>query len=135
MANTRLRARGFLAGAGVIGALALGGCSKFKVSGAVLRGEIGRAFLVSPTDPRLEEPGIPGVEIEVSSDGSGRGRHVLATVVSDETGRFQFAVPMPAPPRLAIRATKEGEYDVRTTVDRPTGGEQMMVLMRPPRAP
>ncbi len=115
---------------------ALGGCTATRVQGTAIRGEIGRAILVNPTDPRLSEGEIAGLKVEVATPVSGRGGlAVLATGYTDENGTFSIPLRGRVPPRMTIRATKEGEYDVRSSIARPTSGEQVLILMRPPRTP
>ena len=117
---------------------ALSGCGGTIIGGKVLRGEIGRAIIVTDTDTRLADPGLAGVEVEISTPVSGRGgRAVLGSGVTDDTGAFRInAGPSKnVPPRVAIRASAENEYEVRQSIFRPRPGEQVLVLMRPPKEP
>ncbi|MEZ6242896.1 MAG: hypothetical protein R3B57_07605 [Phycisphaerales bacterium] len=135
-ARTRARTGRWTRGAAAGLLLVLGGCTAARVQGTAVRGEIGKAILVTHTDPRLAEGGVGGVKVEVTTAVSGRGgQTVLATTTTDENGAFSVPIRGQVPPRMTIRATKEGEYDVRSTVARPGSGERVLILMRPPRTP
>lgn len=114
------------------------GCGGARIGGKVMRGDIGTVVIVNATDPRLDEPGLGGIDVELSTPVAGRGgRVVLAKGVTDETGSFSLnAGPAKKlPSRLSIRAGGENEYEVRNTIFRPQAGEQVLVLMREPRSP
>ncbi|MFI4897178.1 MAG: hypothetical protein ACIARR_05070 [Phycisphaerales bacterium JB059] len=120
------------------GAALLAGCGGTTIGGKVLRGEIGRAIIVTDSDPRLADPGLAGIEVEISTPVSGRGgRAVLGTGITDDTGAFKInAGPSKnVPPRVAIRASAPDEYEVRQSIFRPRAGEKVLLLMRPPKAP
>lgn len=136
VATTR-KAIGRLGAGATLGLLAaLGGCTAARIEGTAIRGEIGRAILVTHSDPRLSEGGVGGVKVEITTAVSGRGGEaVLASGTTDEQGAFSIPVRGKIPPRVTIRASKDGEYDVRSTVARPVSGERMLILMRPPRTP
>lgn len=123
---------------GAIGVLALAGCGGRTIGGKVMRGEIGRVIIVSTTDERLEDEGLGGIEIEMSTPVAGRGgRSIIAKGVTDEDGVFKLnaGASKKLPTRLSIRAGGEGEYEVRNSIFRPRAGEQVLVLMRPPKSP
>ena len=123
---------------GLLACALLSGCGGTRIGGKVLRGDIGTVVIVNSTDPRLSQPGIGGIEIELSTPVAGRGgRVVLATGVTDDTGAFSLnAGPAKKlPSRLSIRASGENEYEVRNTIFRPQTGEQVLVLMRRPKTP
>ena len=128
--------RGWLLGGALAACMALTGCVATKIQGTAVRGEIGRAILVPANDARLGEGGLAGVEVTVSMGVAGRGTQaVLAPGVTDENGAFSIRVRKRVPHMITIRATAEGEYDVRSSITRPTTGEKILILMRPPRAP
>ncbi len=138
LAGRTLQRPAFALAASGAALLSLAGCGGTTIGGKVLRGEIGRAIIITDSDPRLAEPGLAGIEVEISTPVSGRGgRAVLGTGVTDETGAFKInAGPSKnVPPRVAIRASAPDEYEVRQSIFRPRAGEKVLLLMRPPKTP
>ncbi len=141
MERRRRSTRQRLATGGALATLTLAGlvgCAGQAISGKVLRGDIGRVIIVSDTDERLVEPGLAGVNVEMTTSVSGRGgRTVLAKAVTDETGSFSLSIggKTKLPTRMMIRAGASGEYEVNNSIFRPRPGEQVLVLMRPPKSP
>ncbi len=134
--RTPRRAGAWIACSVLAGLLVLGGCTATKIQGTAVRGEIGKAILVTYSDARLGEGDMAGVKVEITTAVSGRGgQAIIASGLTDENGVFSIPIRSKVPPRMTIRATKEGEYDVRSTVARPASGERILILMRPPRKP
>ncbi len=140
MRHGRSGSRGLRATGGAFAALALStlaGCGGATVAGKVMRGNIGRVIIVNGTDERLDAPGLAGIEVEMSTPVAGRGgKVVLAETVTDETGAFSLrSGGAKLPTRVSIRAGGAGEYEVNNSIFRPQPGEQVLVLMRPPKSP
>ncbi len=141
MRHRRSGGRRLILAGGAIGALAastLAGCGAATIAGKVMRGDIGRVVIVDGSDKRLLEPGLAGIQVQMSTPVLGRGgKAVLGESVTDETGSFRLKVDGGAklPTRVSIRASGSGEYEVNNSIFRPRPGEQVLVLMRPPKSP
>ena len=69
------------------------GCSgATRIQGRVIPGPVGLAVVVDPTDERLTQPGIPGVEVamlrESASNSASMRKPDFGKVVVDETDEF-----------------------------------------------
>ena len=136
MSGRRLGLTGAAMGATAL--FALSGCGGVTIAGKVMRGDIGRVVIVDGSDDRQLEPGLAGIEVEMTTPVSGRGgKAVLAQSVTDETGAFRLKPGGGGklPTRVSIRAGGPGEYEVNNSIFRPRAGEQVLVLMRPPKSP
>ncbi len=111
--------------------LLLGACaSTGAVSGRVLPGDAGIATVVQANDPRLQESGVPGVQIRIT-DGSG-GMGSIAEAVSKSDGSFSLRVPRDQmSERLQIHAAAEGIVPLHSAIFLPMDGRKLLVFVQP----
>jgi hypothetical protein len=113
---------------------ALGACSSSRaVSGKVLPGEAGVATVVQENDPRLEEPGLAGVELRVTDSNSGMGSIASTTTKAD--GSFSFKISEHAMMRrLEVHATSDRTIPFRGTTLLPMDGRKLLLFVEPVRS-
>ncbi len=81
------------------------GCSPYALDGKVVAGPVSMITVVSASDPRLKQSGLPGVVIEAMIDPDKLSREHGGSAITDGSGAFS----------LPIDKTGAGflEYDVR----------------------
>ena len=112
-----------------------GGVSGYQLKGKVIKGDISFIAIVADDDPRLTDPGIPGVRIALQSDPDKLNKETLGEAVSSGDGSF------------SIRVDRVGAgffmYDVGLSADRrgferttsqfklPPGDRRVLIMLRP----
>ena len=105
-------------------ALVLAGCHSYEMHGKVIAGADSAVLVVDRDDPRLDQPGIPGVVVRVTIDPD-RGRGQTTSGISDMDGRFTVPVDVFAGGAL--------DYESRVLA-RLAEHEPAMVTFRLPRS-
>tara|TARA_R110000782_G_scaffold20675_19_gene55912 strand:- start:15069 stop:15503 length:435 start_codon:yes stop_codon:yes gene_type:complete len=115
------------------------GCSgSTRIDGRVVSGPVGLAVVVDPSDDRLSEPGIPGVEVALLRESSGSsGGAMITRAVSDEAGNFTFTLARgqhPAGP-VSVRTRGDGVFTSRSRSYLPRGNQRLLctVMTQPER--
>lgn len=111
---------------------ALVGCKSAasRFSGRVIAGTIGQSMVVGPNDERLQELGIPGVDVVVLNAGgsTARGTGVIAKATTDEFGDFEINIPRGKrpPSSVMVRARGEHIFDARSQTFLPTNEQKLL---------
>lgn len=107
----------------------LGGCETSRtVSGKVLPGPTGVATVVQENDPRLEEPGVGGVDVRISDGATGLGSVAQTTTAPD--GAFSLRVPERAMTRrLEVLAEGEDIVRFRGSSFLPMDGRRLLIFV------
>lgn len=115
--------------------LGCGGGAKSIVRGRVVAGTVGQAVSVSPKDERLQEDGLPEMEVVVMSKGgsASQGRGVYARATTDEMGDFELVFPGGTFPSdvVTIQTSGEGVFTARSTAYMPTQGGSLLCIVIP----
>lgn len=119
-------------------ALQIGCSGSTRVGGRVVSGSVGLAVVVDPSDDRLSEPGIPGVEVALLREStSATGGAMITRAVSDDQGNFTFTLARgqhPAGP-VIVRTRGDGVFTSRSRSYLPRGTQQLLctVITQPDR--
>jgi hypothetical protein len=108
------------------------GCksSPTRINGRVIQGTVGQAIVVGPNDVRLEDQGIPGVDVVVLHAGGSvaRGRGVVGTATTDELGDFEIKIPGGKHPANSVIVRVKGEwvFSSRSQTYLPTNSQHLL---------
>ncbi len=119
-------------------ALAQIGCSgATRVHGRVVTGPVGLAVIVDPTDERLTQPGVPGVEVAMLRESASNSGSMLMSTTTDEQGNFMFTIARGQHPggAVIIRTRGPGIYTARSRSYLPTGNRKLLCTVMPQPAP
>lgn len=135
MNRTRLR---LIAFASLGAATVLAACSPYTVTGRVVRGDSSYMLLVEEGDPRLDEPGLPGVQMKLTVDPGKIERKVVAQEVSGPSGEVSLPVDELGAGLLdftvGVIARKPGFSPAEGTFMLPKGGRtRLLIIMAPGR--
>lgn len=118
--------------------LTLIGCGsggKTLVRGRVISGTVGQAVAVSPSDQRLEESGLSGMDVVVLRRGgsASQGRGVYARATTDELGDFELVFPSGTFPSdsVLIQVSGDGVFTARSSTFMPTQGGSLLCIVIP----
>lgn len=115
--------------------VACGSAGKSTVRGRVVAGTVGQAVSVSPTDRRLDDEGLAGMEVVVMAKGGSAslGRGVFARATSDELGDFELVFPGGTFPSdvVTIQVSGDGVFTARSTNYMPTQGGSLLCIVIP----
>ena len=119
-------------------ALLLVGCSgATRINGRVIEGPVGLAVVVEPSDERLANPGLPGIEVALLRETASTSAAIITTAVTDEEGNFRMTLARGQHPGNAVivRARGEGIYTSRSRAFLPRGNQQLLctVIAQPAR--
>ncbi|MEM7624401.1 MAG: hypothetical protein AAF333_02110 [Planctomycetota bacterium] len=129
----RLRAAGLLALLG--GFTFLTACSPYKLRGVVIEGNNPGIEIVSQSDPRLQQPGLPSVDVEVRLDPTRFSPEVIGKGQSGRDG--SFAVPITEPGAgflildVEVMARRERFRSEVKRFDLPGGGKRLVITLQP----
>lgn len=121
-------------GLGLLIITVLGGCSPYQMQGVVIEGTNPGIEIVDRHDLRLEQVGVPSVEIEVRLDPDRFNPELIGRGQSDRDGRF--AVPISEPGAgfliLDVRliATRERYLTQTERFDLPGSGKRVLITMQ-----
>ncbi|MFO0875220.1 MAG: hypothetical protein U0575_14785 [Phycisphaerales bacterium] len=74
------------------GAALLSACGPYTLQGRAVRGAYSGIMLVSPDDPRLNDPGVPGVGVSVIRDPAKPNRAQVASANSSADGDIKLPI-------------------------------------------
>jgi hypothetical protein len=121
-------------GAILAACLAAGGCAgSHRVQGRVIEGPRSMVLVVDQNDPRLNQPGIPGVAIDLMIDPQSLNRKPGGSEVSMADG--SFAVPVQEfgagvlEYQLGVVAVRNGFAPTETTAAMPAFHQRLLILM------
>ena len=101
-----------------------------QVSGRVIAGTVGQSMVIGPSDERLQEAGIPDVDVVVLHAGgsAARGTGVLAQTKTDEFGNFAFRIPRGKHPANSVMVRVRGEhiFASRSQTFLPTNAQKLL---------
>ncbi|MCA9303348.1 MAG: hypothetical protein KC996_04435 [Phycisphaerales bacterium] len=112
--------------------LSLVGCKSASThfTGRVIAGTIGQAMVVGPNDERLQEPGIPGLDVVVLQAGgsTARGTGVLTQAMTDELGNFEITIPRGKHPANSVTVRVRGDqiFSARSQTFLPTNAQKLL---------
>jgi hypothetical protein len=119
-------------------AFALTGCSgATRIDGRVVTGPVGLAVVVDPTDERLSNPGVGGVEVALLRETSSNSGSLITRTVTDEHGDFRFTLARGHHPGAAVivRTRGDGIYTSRSRTYLPRGNQKLLcTVMAQPEA-
>lgn len=125
-----------LAGVSVALACAAGACSPYTVTGRVVRGDSSYMMLVDEGDPRLDEPGIPGVQLKLTVDPGKVQRKVVAQEMSGTGGEVSLPVDELGAGLLdfsvGVMARKAGFSPAEGFFQLPKGGSKRLLIVLSP---
>lgn len=110
------------------------GCSgATRIQGRVIPGPVGLAVVVDPTDERLTQPGIPGVEVAMLRESASNSASMLMNTTTDEEGNFTFTLARGQHPGgpVIIRTRGPGIYTARSRTYLPQGAQQLLCTAMP----
>lgn len=112
----------------------LTGCSGgYRVQGRVIEGSTSMALVVDSDDPRLQQPGVGGVAIDLMLDPRSLGRKPGGSEVSMPDGNF--AVPISEfgagvlEFQLGVTAYRNGFNPTETFVAMPNFNKRLLIMM------
>jgi hypothetical protein len=121
----------------VIGLAAATGCGTYTISGAVVSGDTNAMIFVTSDDARLREPPLANVRLTVQRDPDKLSRKLVATDLSDASGRFTITIDEFGTgwmdEKWLIRATKNG-FETTSALYELTPERKklsLLVIMRP----
>lgn len=110
-------------------------CSTPALNAKVIRGHVSFVAVVENDDPRLEQPGLPGVTIQLHSNPESLGRKPLGSTLTDDTGRAALNVDLPAAGlaryEIELIARKQGYAHARGTFIMPGSAKTILVFLNP----
>jgi hypothetical protein len=115
------------------------GCSgATRINGRVITGPVGLAVVVDPTDERLSQPGVPGVEVAMLRESASNSASMLMSTTTDEQGNFSFTLARGQHPggAVIIRTRGPGIYTARSRSYLPKGTQKLLctVMTQPAQA-
>ncbi len=114
-------------------ALAAFGCNGYQLQGKVIRGEYSAVEIVPADDPRLAQPGLPGVSIHLQSDPNKLNRETIARVTSGGDGDFAIPVDLAGAGFLVydmgLFARKEGYSPAETMFRLPSDRRRVLITL------
>ena len=125
-----------LAAAIAVAMLQIGCSGSTRINGRVVSGPVGLAVVVDPSDDRLSEPGIPGVEVALLREAAGSSSGaMIARVVSDDEGNFTFTLAQGQHPGgpVTVRTRGEEVFTSRSRAYLPRGDQRLLctVMTKP----
>ncbi len=117
------------------------GCSgATRIDGRVIPGPVGLAVIVDPTDERLAQPGVAGVEVAMLRESASNSGSMFMNTTTDEQGNFSFTLGRGQHPggAVIIRTRGPGIYTARSRSYLPKGAQKLLctVMLQPEaRAP
>jgi hypothetical protein len=124
--------RAFLSAALVIVALGLAACGSGTLSGSVVAGPASLVTSLRKDDPRLAPHGIAGVALRVIARRSAHQDRHLASVTTDEEGRFACELrDLAGGEQLVIEASKEAHVPAKGTLYPPGPDHRVLVVLKP----
>jgi hypothetical protein len=114
------------------------GCSgATRINGRVVKGPVGLAVIVDPTDERLSEPGVPGAEVAMLRETASNSGSMLLSTTADEEGNFTFTLARGQHPggAVIIRTRGPGIYTARSRTYLPKGNQVLLCTVMPQPAP
>ena len=113
------------------------GCGGYVLEGRAVRGEYSSAELVDADDPRLDAPGMSGVNLELIRDPDSLGRRVATRTNSKGDGVIRLSISDFGVGFLDeewdVRVLKDGsEYAIaRVRLPFESGSKRLLVTIRP----
>ena len=110
------------------------GCSgATRIQGRVIPGPVGLAVVVDPTDERLTQPGIPGVEVAMLRESASNSASMLMNTTTDDVGNFTFTLARGQHPggAVIIRTRGPGIYTARSRTYLPQGAQKLLCTAMP----
>ncbi|MEA5522312.1 hypothetical protein [Limnoraphis robusta] len=110
------------------------GCSgSTRIKGRVITGPVGLAVIVDPTDERLANPGVPGVEVAMLRESASNSGSMLMNTTTDEEGNFSFSLARGQHPggAVIIRTRGPGIYTARSRSYLPKGNQVLLCTVMP----
>jgi hypothetical protein len=126
------RGRLLLGGAAL---LLLTACSPHTISGRVVRGDVSYVSVVDKDDPRLSEPGLPGVLLRLDLDPGRLSSKSLAQETSGTDGEFTLPVDEPGAGlidlEVGLLARRKGFQSAEGVFKVPKGSKRVLIVMSP----
>lgn len=119
-------------------ALALTGCGQgYALRGRVIESETSYIAIVDPADPRLNEPGIPSVQLHLQMDPGKLNRETITRDLSGPDGEVILKVDRFGAGFLeydvGLFARKPGYTPSQHYFRLPPGGKRILIMMAPGR--
>lgn len=118
---------------GLAVASASAGCAPYRLQGVVVAGESAGVFPLDGDDPQLNRPGLAGAVLELTLDPSSMHPKPLGAVMTDQRGRFEFAVDHVGAGlldyQLGILCRAEGYKSQWTQLSLPSGRRRLLIQM------
>ncbi len=120
-----------------IAAASLAGCSgPHTISGRVIEGPMSYIEVVDPTDPRLNQPGIPGALLHLEHRPGKLQHDTIDRELSDDQGRFTLVVDRFLAGAIdydvALHAERSGLRQTTRFFVLPTDDTKMLLVMLAP---
>lgn len=136
--DARVFGRTFHLAAALAAALFLVGCSgATRINGRVITGPTGLAVVVDPSDDRMKNPGLPGIEVALLRETATSSSAMITSAVTDDQGNFRMTLARGQHPGNAVivRTRGDGVYTARSRTYLPRGNQQLLctVIAQPAR--
>lgn len=121
--------------AGAAASLLLAACSPHMISGRVVRGDVSYVSVVDKDDPRLSEPGLPGVLLKLELDPGRLSGKSLSQETSGSDGEFNLPVDEPGAGlidmEVGLLARRKGFQSAEGVFKVPKGSKRVLIVMSP----
>lgn len=125
--------RRFVGALAMLCVVGLSGCGGYSIQGRVVEGDFSIMSFVPADDPRLAEPGLANVRVEVYRDPEKPNIQLAGSQVSDGTGHFDLPLSGFGAGWLVeqwrIEARRGGFQDADTMVALPDSGRNLRLLI------
>lgn len=113
----------------------LGACAPYKLQGKAIEGDVSFITIVAADDPRLEGPGIPGVQVRLESDPQKLNREVAGDALTDAEGNFSIPFDKVGAGMLlydvGIQARRKGFSPADSEFSLPPSGKRVLIILEP----